>query len=73
MEKEIIHDVNIEDTNIIPIPVESRKILNKKLIIEDPLEPYKKKKGGKIITSILLFMIIVVAITAVIYKAVLTK
>lgn len=66
--KEITHDVNIEDTNIIPIPVESRKILNKKLITEDPLTPYKKIKSGKIILFILLFMIIVVAITVVIYK-----
>ena len=60
--KEIIHDINIEDTNIIPVPVESRKILNNKLIKEDPLTPYKKSKSGKIILFILLFMIIVVAI-----------
>ena len=69
-EKEIIHDVNIEDTNIIPIPVESRKILNKKLIKEDPLTPYKKIKSGNIILYVLLFMVLVVLITAVIYKKV---
>ena len=73
MDKEIIHNVNIEDTNIIPIPEESRRILNKKLIYEDPLKPYKKIKNGKIILYVLMFVIIIVAITAVIYKMVLTK
>lgn len=62
-----IYDVNIENTNIIPIPEESRKILNKKLIKEDPLTPYKKMNSGKIIGLILLLMIIVITITAVIY------
>lgn len=72
MEKEITHEVNIENTNIIPIPEESRKLLNKKLIIEDPLKPYKKKHGTKIFL-ILLLMITVIIITIVIYKAVLIK
>ena len=73
MDKEIIHDVNIEDTNIIPIPEESRRILNKKLIYEDPLKPNKKIKNGKIILYVLLFITIIVAITVVIYKLVLMK
>ena len=68
MEKNEIHEVNIEDTNIIPVPVESRKIYNKKLIIENPLKPQRKKSTGKIILLLLLFMIIVVAITTVIYR-----
>ena len=67
-EKETIYDVNIENTNIIPVPEESRKILNKKLIKEDPLMPYKKISNGKIIGIVLLFMLVVVAITVVIYK-----
>ena len=67
-EKDTVYDVNIENTNIIPIPEESRKILNKKLIKEDPLTPYKKINNGKIILLVLLFMIFVVGITVVIYK-----
>ena len=73
MDNDIIHEVNIEDTNIIPIPEESRTILNKKLITEDPLKPYKKVKSGKIIMFVLLFMVVVVAITVVIYKIGLIK
>jgi len=69
MDKELIHDVNIEDTNIIPIPEESRRILNKKLITEDPLKPYKKIKNGKIILFVILFIVVVITITAVIYKS----
>ena len=66
--EEQIYDVNIENTNIIPVPEESRKILNKKLIKEDPLTPYKKISTGKIILLVILFMVIVVSITVVIYK-----
>ena len=73
MDKEIIHEVNIEDTNIIPIPTESRKILNKKLVVEDPLKLKKKRKIGKTILFLLFFMIIIIAITVVIYKMVLKK
>lgn len=69
MDKELIHEVNIEDTNIIPIPEESRRILNKKLITEDPLKPYKKIKNGKIILFVILFIVVVITITAVIYKS----
>ena len=60
----------IENTNIIPVPEESRKILNKKLIKEDPLTPYKNNSNGKIILIILLFIIFIAVITAVIYKMV---
>lgn len=72
-EQEKIYDVNIENTNIIPIPEESRKILNKKLIKEDPLTPYKKTSNGKIILFVLLFIILVISVTVVIYKMVLIK
>ena len=70
---EKIYDVNIEDTNIIPVPEESRIILNKKLIKEDPLTPYKKISNKNIFIFVILFMIIVVSITAVIYKLVIIK
>ena len=66
--EEKIFDVNIENTNIIPIPNESRKILNKKLIKEDPLTPYKKNSKGKIIIFVILFIFLIAGITAVIYK-----
>lgn len=65
--EEKVYDVNIENTNIIPVPEETRKVLNKKLIKEDPLTPYKKINSGKIIGSILLLMIVVISITVVIY------
>lgn len=71
--KEKVYEVNIEDTNIIPVPEETRITLNKKLITEDPLTPYKKLNKKNIIIFVILFMIIVVAITAVIYKAVIIK
>ena len=67
---ETVYDVQIENTNIIPVPKESRIELNKKLIKEDPLTPYKKISNKNIIIEIILFMIIVVIITAVIYKMV---
>ena len=67
--EEKIYDINIEDTNIIPIPEESRKLLNKKLIKEDPLTPYKKQSRN-IILFVLLFMIIIISITVVTYKLV---
>lgn len=66
--QEKVYDVNIENTNIIPIPEESRRILNKKLIQEDPLIPYKKIRNIKIILLIILFIILVALITTVIYK-----
>jgi len=68
--EEKVYNVNIEDTNIIPVPEETRKILNKKLIKEDPLTPYKKINSGKIIGLILLLMVIVISITTVIYYTV---
>lgn len=67
-----VYDVNIENTDIIPIPEETRT-LNQKLIKEDPLTPYKKLNGKNIIIFVLLFMIIVITITVVIYKLVITK
>lgn len=70
MNEDKTYDVNIEDTSIIPVPEETRKILNKKLIKEDPLVPYKTKNTGKIILFTLLFIIIVVIITSVIYQLV---
>ena len=70
---EKVYDVNIENTNIIPVPEESRRTLNKKLIKEDPLTPYKKLNNKKIIIMVLLFMIVVIAITTVIYKLGITK
>lgn len=66
--KDKVYDVNIENTNIIPIPEESRKILNKKLIKEDPLTPYKKNSNAKTILLVLLFILLIVGITTVIYK-----
>lgn len=66
--QEKVYDVNIENTNIIPIPEESRRILNKKLIQEDPLIPYKKTRNIKIILLVIGFIILVAAITTVIYK-----
>lgn len=65
--------VNIENTDIIPIPEESRKILNKKLIKEDPLTPYKKLTKGNYILLVLFFMILIVGITCVIYKFIIIK
>lgn len=70
--EEKIYDVNIENTNIIPVPEETRK-LNKKLIKEDPLTPYKKSGENKIIAFVILFIFIVAFITAVIYKFVIAK
>lgn len=70
MNEDKTYDVNIENTNIIPVPEESRKILNKKLIKEDPLIPYKKINSAKIIGLVLLFIIIIASITTVIYKLV---
>ena len=72
MNEDKVYDVNIENTNIIPVPEETRT-LNKKLIKEDPLTPYKKLKNKNIIIFVILFMIIVIAITAVIYKSVIMK
>lgn len=69
---ETIYDVNIEDTNIIPVPTETRKILNKKLIKEDPLKPYKKINNLKIILLVFLFVIVVFIITSIIYKMVIS-
>lgn len=70
---EKVYDVNIENTNIIPVPEETRVILNKKLIKEDPLTPYKKLNSKNIIIGVLLFMIITIAITVVIYKLVIVQ
>ena len=66
-------EVNIENTDIIPVPEESRVVLNKKLIKEDPLKPYKKLTKTNCILLIFLFIILVVSITAVIYKFVIAK
>ena len=66
--QEKVYDVNIENTNIIPIPEESRRILNQKLIQEDPLIPYKKTRNIKIILLVIGFIILVASITTVIYK-----
>lgn len=66
-------EVSIDNTNIVPIPEESKKILNKKLIKEDPLKPYKKITKTKYIILILLLIILVALITTVIYKYVILK
>ena len=71
--KEKVYDVNIENTNIIPIPEESRKVLNKKLIKEDPLTPYQKINKKNIIAFVIMFMLITITITVVIYKLVIEK
>ena len=58
-------EVNIENTNIIPVPEESKVILNKKLVKEDPLT--------KCIIFVLLFILLAGIITAIIYKYVIAK
>ena len=66
-------EVNIENTNIIPVPEESKVILNKKLVKEDPLTPYKKLTKTKCIVFVLLFILLAGIITAIIYKYVIAK
>ena len=62
------NEVNIENASTIPIPKESRILLNKRLITEDPLKPYKRIKKNKTIVTLILIIVFIVAVTYVIYK-----
>lgn len=65
------YNINIENTNIIPIPEEARKLLNTE---SNKSNDYKKKLTKKnCIILVVLFMVLVVTITSVIYKMIIAK
>ena len=71
-EENIEREANHENTNINEKP-ENRILLNKKLVKEDPLNPYKRIKSSNPLVLILLFIVLATAITFVIYKFVILK
>ena len=65
------YNIDIENTNIIPIPEEARKLLNTE---SNKSNNYEKKLTKKnCIILVVLFMVLVVTITSVIYKMIIAK